>query len=82
MRRVPSAEFVRRFSAFCDEALSEPVVLTRNGRDRLVIASVEQYRHLLSLALINASDDAQSERLSQELGLLVRPVDARSGAAG
>lgn len=81
MRRVPSAEFVRRFSAFCDEALSEPVVLTRNGRDRLVIASVDQYRHLLSLALINSSEESQSEQISEELGFLVRPLD-KAGSAG
>lgn len=82
MRRVPSAEFVRRFSAFCDDALSEPVVLTRNGRDRLVIASVEQYRHLLSLALINSSDESQSEQISKELGFLVRNLDAKSSSTG
>lgn len=78
MRRVPSAEFVRRFSAFCDEALSEPVVLTRNGRDRLVIASVEQYRHLLSLALINSSDEGQAEQISAELGFLMRTADGKA----
>lgn len=58
MQRVPSAEFVRKFSAFCDEALSEPVVLTRNGRDRLMVISVERYKHLLSLAILNAAEPA------------------------
>lgn len=76
MRRVTSAEFVRRFSAFCDEALSEPVVLTRNGRDRLVIASIDQYRHLLSLAMINCAKDDELEQLADELGFLMKPQDS------
>lgn len=78
MQRVTSAEFVRRFSAFCDEALSEPVVLTRNGRDRLVIASIDQYRHLLSLAMINASEEGELEDLADKLGFLVKPQDQSS----
>lgn len=79
MRRVPSAEFVRRFSAFCDEALSEPVVLTRNGRDRLVIANVEQYRHLLSLAMINSSSEKDAGDISNELGFLVKASQSKVG---
>lgn len=72
MRRVSSAEFVRQFSAFCDDARVDPVVLTRNGRDRLVIASVEQYRHLLSLALLNSKNETEGEQISEELQFLVR----------
>lgn len=72
MKRVPSAEFVRNFSALCDEALSESVVVTRNGRDRLVVASVEQYRHLLSLALLNVSGDQRNESIASELSLLTK----------
>lgn len=79
MRRVPSADFVRRFSAFCDEALSEPVVLTRNGRDRLVIASVEQYRHLLSLAMINSGEDEKVDQISNELGFLMKLPESKAG---
>lgn len=71
MRRVSSADFVRQFSAFCDEARVEPVVLTRNGRDRLVITSIEQYRHLLSLALMNLKDEVASQQISEELRFLV-----------
>ena len=78
MRRVSSAEFVRRFSAYCDEALTDPLVLTRNGRDRLLIVNIEQYRHLLSLALINAEPDATSEQISDELGFLMTTRDRRS----
>lgn len=57
MKRVSHADFVRKFSAFCDEALAEPIVLTRNGRDRLLVLSVDKYKQLLSLAIMNGNDE-------------------------
>ncbi|WP_237479767.1 hypothetical protein [Lichenibacterium dinghuense] len=54
IQRVSSAEFVRRFSAYCDVALAEPIVLTRNGRDRLMVISVERYKQLLAFAVMHA----------------------------
>ena len=50
MRRISSAELVRHFSVHSDVALHEPVVITRNGRDRLVLLSVAQLRELLARA--------------------------------
>lgn len=79
MRRVTSAEFVRNFSAACDQALAEPVVLTRNGRDRLVVSSLEQYRHILSLALINADAEEDTDRIAAELASLVEPGELKAG---
>lgn len=72
MQRVPSADFVRKFSAYCDEALAEPIVLTRNGRDRLLVISVERYKHLLSLAILNAGPDAAPDDAVSELDGLIR----------
>ena len=71
MRRVSSAEFVRHFGALCDEALSEPVLLTRNRRDRLVLASVEHYRLLLSLAVIASEEPTESNLLAEQLRVLL-----------
>lgn len=44
--RVSSAEFLRSYGTLTDKALSEPVTITRNGRDRLVVLSVEEYERL------------------------------------
>jgi prevent-host-death family protein len=44
--RVSSAELVRNFSELADQALSEPVIITKNGRDRLVLIAVEDYQRL------------------------------------
>ena len=46
MRRVSSAEMAKRFSAYCDMALNAPIVVTKNGRDRLVVLSIDEYNFL------------------------------------
>jgi prevent-host-death family protein len=44
--RISSAEFQRQFGALSDKALTEPLTITRDGRDRLVLLSVEEYERL------------------------------------
>ncbi len=44
--RVSSAEFLENYGTLTDKALSEPVTITRNGRDRLVVLSIEEYERL------------------------------------
>ena len=46
MQRVTSREFQRSFGRFQDEALRAPLSITRNGRERLVLLSVEEYARL------------------------------------
>lgn len=46
--RVSSAEFIKNYGALTDKALSEAVTITRNGRDRLVLLSAEEYARLKS----------------------------------
>ena len=41
-----AGELVRSFSHYSDVALSQPVVVTRNGRARNVLISVEEYERL------------------------------------
>jgi Antitoxin Phd_YefM, type II toxin-antitoxin system len=47
-KQVPAAEALRRFSEINDTALKEPVVLTRNGRARTVLLSVETFERFLA----------------------------------
>jgi hypothetical protein len=44
--RVSSANFIKNYGRLTDKALSEPVTITRNGRDRLVVLSAEEYARL------------------------------------
>lgn len=46
MITVTSAEFQRHFGRYQDAALSEPVAITRNGRERIVMLSVDEYQRL------------------------------------
>ncbi|MBU3887547.1 MULTISPECIES: type II toxin-antitoxin system Phd/YefM family antitoxin [unclassified Methylosinus] len=44
--RVTAAEFQQDFGALSDKARHEPVVITREGRDSLVVISAEQWERL------------------------------------
>ena len=46
MSVVTSAEFQRNLGLYQDKALAEPVIITKNGRERLVLVSVEEYHRL------------------------------------
>lgn len=46
MITVSSAEFQRNFGVYQDKALTEPVTITRNGRERVVMVSADEYRRL------------------------------------
>ncbi len=46
MIRVSAAEFQRNIGRYQDEALREPVLVTRNGRERTVLISTAEYRRL------------------------------------
>jgi prevent-host-death family protein len=46
MIRVSSTEFGKEVGRYQDTALTQPVVVTRNGRDRTVIISAEEYTRL------------------------------------
>jgi len=44
--KVSTAEFIKNYGSLADTALREPVTITKNGRDRLVMISVEEYARL------------------------------------
>jgi prevent-host-death family protein len=46
MIRVSSTAFGKEVGRYQDAALSQPVVVTRNGRDRTVMISADEYRRL------------------------------------
>lgn len=46
MESVSAGEFQRRIGHFQDRALVEPVLVTRNGRERLVLLSAEEFKRL------------------------------------
>jgi len=45
-KRISTVELLRNFGRQGDAALAEPIILTKSGRDRLVLISIEQYEVL------------------------------------
>jgi prevent-host-death family protein len=46
MVKVSSAEFQKHIGRYQDVALTQPVTITRNGRERTVMISAEEYQRL------------------------------------
>jgi prevent-host-death family protein len=44
--RISLAEFQKRVDALADTAVTQPVTITSNGRDQLVLLSIEEYERL------------------------------------
>jgi prevent-host-death family protein len=44
--RISATEFQRNIGRYQDVALTEPVTITRDGRDRTVMLSAEEYERL------------------------------------
>jgi prevent-host-death family protein len=44
--KVSASEFQQAFGALSDKARHEPVVITKHGRDSLVVMSAEEYQRL------------------------------------
>lgn len=65
MVSVTSVEFQRNIGQYQDVALTEPVTITKHGRERLVLLSAEEFQRLLkrSRQVLHVSelDDADIE---------------------
>jgi prevent-host-death family protein len=46
MVKVSAAEFQRNIGRYQDLALTQPVAVTRNGRERTVLISIDEYHRL------------------------------------
>jgi PHD/YefM family antitoxin component YafN of YafNO toxin-antitoxin module len=44
--RISTANFIKHYGTLADRALAEPVTITKNGRDRLVVISAGEYARL------------------------------------
>lgn len=44
--RVTASEFQKAFSAISDAAQKQPVIITKHGRDHLVLIAAEEYKRL------------------------------------
>ena len=66
---ITSAEFQRNFGLYQDKAMLQPLAITRNGRERLVIVAADEYRRLQRRAreslMVGELSDADLEAIAQ-----------------
>ncbi|HYC65361.1 MAG TPA: type II toxin-antitoxin system prevent-host-death family antitoxin [Reyranellaceae bacterium] len=55
--RVTASEFHRAFGALSDRALKEPISITKQGRDHLVLMSAEEYARLKRGRRVGLAED-------------------------
>jgi prevent-host-death family protein len=60
--RVSSGDFIRKFGTYTDSALSEPIIITKNGRERLVLLSIDEYNTLLHLRELHEDSKEAASR--------------------
>ncbi len=64
MIRVSSSEFIKGYGILSDKALVEPLTITRNGRDRLVVVSAEMFEELQRASIRSRSiEDLDPEEI-------------------
>lgn len=67
MITVSSAEFQRNVGLYQDKALTEPVAITRNGRERVIMVSADEYRRRRAREAlpVGALTDAELEAIER-----------------
>jgi prevent-host-death family protein len=68
MLTVSATEFQKNFAKYQDAALIQPVTVTQNGRERIVVLSAETFRqmqrHTRDVLPIEALSDADIEAIA------------------
>lgn len=70
-----SADLVRQFARYSDAALSEPVIVTKNGRARHVLLSIAEYERLKRRDQLAISAADTPERFIADIEALASSVD-------
>ena len=75
--KVTTADFIKNYGTLADKALTEPVTITKDGRDHLVMLSADEYERL-------RRRDRRAVRLedfSQEEMALIASAEVPAGQA-
>ena len=78
MKTYSVAEFARKIGLIADEAMMEPVVITKHGRPRSVIMSYAQYERLQT-----GADPRRSLHIGEDPEIdnkLMQALDRHSGS--
>jgi prevent-host-death family protein len=75
MLKVTSSEFQKNIGKYQDKALTEPVVVTRNGRNRTVLLSASEYARFrkIDTRRVMSIDDFTEEEVEAILNAPIHP---------
>jgi prevent-host-death family protein len=77
LTRVSAAEFQRSFGQLSDKAISQPVAITKHGRDHLVLISAEEYARLMRRdRRVFRTDELTAEQIAEFEGVTMDPRHA------
>lgn len=72
--KVSTTDFIENYTKLADRALSEPVTITMDGRDRLVVISADEYVRLKRRdRLVVGPEDFTAEELAEIAAAEVPP---------
>ena len=77
MIKVSAAEFQRNIGRYQDLALTQPVAVTRNGRERTVMISTEEYNRLKRRDRQVLSLDDFTDEMIEEIAKAEPPEEAK-----
>jgi prevent-host-death family protein len=77
MLTVSATEFQKNFAKYQDAALVQPVTITQNGRERIVVLSAETYRQMQRHSREILPIEALSDADIQAIAAAEAPAEAR-----
>jgi prevent-host-death family protein len=77
MLTVSATEFQKNFAKYQDAALVQPVTVTQNGRERIVVLSAETYRQMQRQTREILPIEALSDADIQAIAAAEAPGEAR-----
>lgn len=77
--KATAADVARQFSHFADIALISPVIVTKNGRERNVLLSIDEYNRLLLRHRVAYRAEETPDEFMKEIDNLIEalPVDTK-----
>jgi PHD/YefM family antitoxin component YafN of YafNO toxin-antitoxin module len=73
--KVSTADFIKNYGTLADKALIEPVTITKNGRDRLILVAVEEFERLTQRDLRARAFEDEIDRQQANAASLVRRTE-------
>ncbi len=79
MQRISSTQFAKNPGRYIDLALSEPVTITKHGRETLVMIRPDEYKEFEMLKALRDRQSALAHQLDDNDLELIRRAEMKAG---